>query len=65
MQNTIQMLNAFINAGKEVNVMLYPRKTHGIGGQAARTNLFTKIQRHFEQYLLGVPPKTADAVSAE
>ena len=32
MQNTIQMINAFINAGKQFDLQLYPRKTHGISG---------------------------------
>ena len=50
-QNTIQMTNAFINAGKPFQLMLYPRKTHGIAGKAARTDLFHRIQNHFEQNL--------------
>jgi dipeptidyl-peptidase 4 len=51
MQNTIQMTNAFINSGKRFQLMLYPRKTHGIAGKAARTDLFHRIEDHFEQYL--------------
>ena len=31
--------------------MMYPRKTHGIAGQAARTHLFHLIENHFEQTL--------------
>ncbi len=50
-QNTIQMTNAFINAGKPFQLMLYPRKTHGIAGKAARSDLFHRIQDHFEQNL--------------
>jgi len=50
-QNTIQMDNAFINAGKRFQLMLYPRKTHGIAGKAARTDLFHRIEDHFEQNL--------------
>jgi len=50
-QNTIQMDNAFINAGKRFQLMLYPRKTHGIAGKAARTDLFYRIEDHFEQNL--------------
>jgi dipeptidyl-peptidase-4 len=65
MQNTIQMLNAFVNAGKEVDVMLYPRKTHSIAGPEARTNLFTKIRRHFEERLLGEQIRTADVQPSE
>ena len=50
-QNTIQMVNAFINAGKQFQLMLYPRKTHGIAGTAARTHLFHLIEDHFEKNL--------------
>ncbi len=51
MQNTIQMINQFINSGKQFELMMYPRKTHGIAGQAARTHLFHLIENHFEQTL--------------
>ncbi len=51
MQNTIQMVNAFINSGKQFNLMLYPRKTHGIAGFQARTHLFHMIEDHFEEVL--------------
>ena len=51
MQNTIQMVNAFINSGKQFQLMLYPRKTHGIAGKQARSHLFHMIQDHFEASL--------------
>ncbi len=51
MQNTIQMINGFINSGKQFQLMLYPRKTHGIAGKAARTHLYHLIEDHFEQNL--------------
>ena len=50
-QNTIQMVNAFINSGKQFNLMVYPRKTHGIAGFQARTHLFHMIENHFEEVL--------------
>ncbi len=50
-QNTIQMVNAFINAGKQFQLMLYPRKTHGIAGTTSRTHLFHLIEDHFEKDL--------------
>jgi dipeptidyl-peptidase 4 len=55
MQNTIQMVNGFINAGKQFNLMLYPRKTHGIAGFQARTHLFHMIENQLEEIL--VPAK--------
>lgn len=51
MQNTIQMINEFIDAGKQFDLMVYPRKTHGIAGKAARTHLFHLIDNHFLETL--------------
>jgi dipeptidyl-peptidase-4 len=56
MQNTMQMINAFINAGKQFDLQLYPRKTHGIAGPQARVHLFTRIREHFVRELLGKEP---------
>ena len=44
MQNTMQMINAFINAGKQFDLQLYPRKTHSISGPGTRVHLFTHIR---------------------
>ena len=51
-QNSIQMIDALIKAGKPFNLMLYPNKTHGISGPAARVHLFHMIQTHFERELM-------------
>jgi len=51
MQNTMQMVNSFINSGKQFQLMAYPRKTHGISGTPARTHLFHMIEDHFEEIL--------------
>jgi len=51
MQNTMTMVNQLIEAKKPFDLQLYPRKTHGIAGSAARTHLFTRILDHFERYL--------------
>ena len=51
MQNTIQMVNNLINAGKQFELMMYPGKTHGIAGTAARTHLFHMIDDHFLETL--------------
>ncbi|HEX5434013.1 MAG TPA: alpha/beta fold hydrolase [Candidatus Angelobacter sp.] len=53
MQNTMQMIYALINAGKEFNLQIYPRKTHAIAGQAARVELFNRIRNYFRRELLG------------
>ena len=35
-QNSLQMTNALQLAGKQFEFMLYPQKTHGVTGAAAR-----------------------------
>jgi dipeptidyl-peptidase-4 len=55
LQNTMQVAQAFIEAGKRFQLMLYPRKLHSISGTAAQTDLFTRIELHFERELLSRP----------
>jgi dipeptidyl-peptidase-4 len=50
-QNSIQMINALIAAGKQFQLMIYPNKTHSIAGKDARVHLFTMIAEHFEREL--------------
>jgi dipeptidyl-peptidase-4 len=50
-QNTIQMVDALIKAGKQFRLMIYPNKTHSISGKDARIHLFTMIEDHFEREL--------------
>jgi dipeptidyl-peptidase-4 len=52
MQNTLQMADALIRAGKQFDLMLYPGKTHSIAGPEARVHLFRRIQEHFEKELM-------------
>ncbi len=52
-QNSIQMINALINAEKPFRLMIYPNKTHSISGKDARIHLFTMIVDHFERELKG------------
>lgn len=52
MQNTIQFINALIDAGKPFDLQLYPRKTHGIGAPQARMHLYHRILKHFEDNLM-------------
>lgn len=59
MQNTMQMINAFINAGKQFDLQLYPRKTHSIAGPATRVHLYTRIREHFRRELLESEPREA------
>jgi len=52
-QNSIQMIDALIKAGKQFRLMIYPNKTHSIAGKDARIHLFTMIADHFERELKG------------
>jgi dipeptidyl-peptidase-4 len=50
-QNSIQMIDALIKAGKKFQLMVYPNKTHSIAGPEARIHLFHMIEDHFAQEL--------------
>ena len=50
-QNSIQVIDALIKAGKQFRLMIYPNKTHSIAGKDARIHLFTMIEDHFEREL--------------
>ncbi len=50
-QNSIQMIDALIKAGKQFRLMIYPGKTHSISGSDAREHLFHMIEDHFEREL--------------
>ncbi|MGB8115674.1 MAG: DPP IV N-terminal domain-containing protein [Candidatus Sulfotelmatobacter sp.] len=50
-QNSMQMINALINAGKPFQLMIYPNKTHSISGSDARDHLFHMIDDHFQREL--------------
>jgi dipeptidyl-peptidase 4 len=52
MQNTVQMTEALIAAGKPFDLMLYPRKTHSISGASDRIHLFRMIRDYFASELL-------------
>ena len=50
-QNSVQMVEALIQAGKQFRFMVYPNKTHGIGGSEDRDHLFHLIEDHFQKEL--------------
>ena len=61
LQNTVDMAQALINSGKQFDLMLYPKKTHGISGPVARDHLFHRILDHFERNLKGTTGTQAGA----
>ncbi len=50
-QNTLQFIQALINADKPYRLLVYPNKTHGISGPAARTHLFSAMERFWQREL--------------
>ena len=54
MANSIQLIQALIEAQKPYDLQLYPRKTHSIAGPDVRTHLYNRIMAQFEMYLM--PP---------
>jgi dipeptidyl-peptidase-4 len=50
-QNSIQMVEGLIKAGKQFHFMAYPNKTHSIRGAEDRDHLFHMIEDHFERAL--------------
>jgi dipeptidyl-peptidase 4 len=50
-QNSIQMIEALVKAGKQFRFMAYPNKTHSIHGPEDRDHLFHAIDDHFEHEL--------------
>ena len=51
MGNTVQFVQALIEAGIPYDLQIYPRKTHSIAGSDVRTHLYNRILAQFEQYL--------------
>ena len=49
-QNSMQMINALETAGKQFELMLYPQKSHGVGGAAYR-QLQALMLDFFERHL--------------
>ncbi len=50
-QNSIQMADALVRAGRQFRFMAYPNKTHAIAGPEYRSHLFHMIEDHLEREL--------------
>lgn len=53
MQNSIQMVDALIAAGKQFQLMFYPRQKHGIGAPADRLHLYQMMTDFLDRNLMG------------
>jgi len=52
-QNSISLVRALIDAGKDFDFMVYPQKEHGIAGSADRMHLYRKMTEFFDRHLKG------------
>jgi dipeptidyl-peptidase-4 len=50
-QNSVQMVEALLKAGKQFRFMPYPGKTHGISGSADRDHLYHMMEDFFVEQL--------------
>lgn len=50
-QNTVQFLDALIEAGKNYDLMVYPRKTHSLRGSKTREHLFRALADYLKKHL--------------
>ena len=55
-QNSIRLVRDLIDAGKDFDLMLYPRRYHGISGAADRMHLYQKMTDFFDRHLKTAPP---------
>ena len=46
-QNTMQLMQKFIDANRQFDIMFYPNKNHRISGGVTQWHLFTKISNYF------------------
>ncbi|HEV2323509.1 MAG TPA: alpha/beta fold hydrolase [Terracidiphilus sp.] len=51
-QNTVQFVQALIDAKIPYGLEIFPRKTHSLRGPEVRTDLYRSILRHFEKDLM-------------
>jgi dipeptidyl-peptidase-4 len=51
LQNSMRLVEELIDEGKDFELMLYPGKFHGIGGDAARIHLYKQLTDFFERTL--------------
>jgi dipeptidyl-peptidase-4 len=50
-QHTIQLVNAAIAQGKQIDLFLYPNRNHGLNGGNTTYHLFSRIADYFREHL--------------
>ncbi|HSM15338.1 MAG TPA: prolyl oligopeptidase family serine peptidase [Thermoanaerobaculia bacterium] len=56
-QNTVQLVDALVEAGKPVEMMLYPGHSHGVRG-AANRDFYRRMTGFFDRHLRAAEPAT-------
>jgi dipeptidyl-peptidase-4 len=54
-QNSVQLVDRLQAAGKQFRLMIYPNKTHAIGGREAQVHLYTMMTEFLVERLLRSP----------
>ncbi|MFQ5512744.1 MAG: S9 family peptidase, partial [Candidatus Krumholzibacteriia bacterium] len=57
MANSIRLVHELIKEGKAFDLMVYPRKLHGISGRTSRVHLYKRLTRFFDEHLLAGRPE--------
>ncbi|RMF61485.1 MAG: S9 family peptidase, partial [Calditrichaeota bacterium] len=52
-QNSVEMVDALVDAGKQFELMFYPNQRHGISSPADRLHLFRKMKAFLDENLKG------------
>jgi dipeptidyl-peptidase-4 len=52
MANSLKLVHELIDSGKDFDLMLYPRKLHGISGEKSRVHLYRRLTRFFDHNLM-------------
>jgi dipeptidyl-peptidase-4 len=58
MANSLKLVHELIDAGKDFDLMLYPRKLHGISGEKARVHLYRRLTKFFDENLMNTEPES-------
>jgi dipeptidyl-peptidase-4 len=64
-QNSMALVYELISAGKDFDLMFYPRKLHGISGESARVHLYRRLTKFFDDNLYRAPEATRMQISDE
>lgn len=56
LSNTVSLVDRLIDAGKDFDLMLYPRQFHGIAANESRIHLYRRLTAFFDEHFRDAPP---------